>query len=155
MLVFLHPLHLQPRPEDPSSKVSKYVLKLRTTPADYFFQAANPPPLIEAPAGVYFFYGTLIDPSMVRKILGLESDPAFRPAYIKGYTYKLWGQYPALIDDPDSEVEGAAYHVQTVEHGEKLVAYETNNYHALPCHIYYIERGDAKWRLWIQIQVSR
>ncbi|KAJ5172078.1 hypothetical protein N7492_004671 [Penicillium capsulatum] len=129
-----------PPPENPSSKVSEYVLKLRTAPPDVFFQATNLPPVADpskAPSGVYFFYGTLTDPSMVREILGLEDDPDFRPAYIKGFKCKLWGQYPALVDGPDAVVEGAAYHVQTGAHGAKLAAYETNHYCITPCHIHY------------------
>lgn len=129
-----------PPPEDPSSKVSKYVQKLKTLPPDRFFRAANRPTQagsLETPTGFYFFYGTLTDPSMVREILGLESDPDFRPAYVKGFKCKLWGQYPALVDTPDSVVEGAVYHVRTVEHGKKLAAYETSNYCAFPCYIYY------------------
>ncbi|KAJ5664062.1 hypothetical protein N7507_004793 [Penicillium longicatenatum] len=131
-----------PPPEIPGSKVSPYVLKLRTAPADYFFQAPSPPhhvDMFDAPTGPYFFYGTLTDPSMVREILGLEFEPELRSARLSGYECKLWGQYPALLDAPGSVVEGAVYHVETVEHGERLAAYETNNYHADPCRIRYTD----------------
>lgn len=53
--------------------------------------------------------GTLTDPSMVREILGLETEPELRPARLSGYKCKLWGQYPALLDAPDSVVGGAVY----------------------------------------------
>lgn len=131
-----------PPPEIPGSKISSYVLKLRTAPSDYFFQAPNPPKyvdLFDAPTGPYFFYGTLTDPSMIREILGLETEPELRPARLSGYKCKLWGQYPALLDAPDSVVEGAVYHVQTVEHGERLAAYETKNYKVGPCRIRYTD----------------
>ncbi|KAJ5987147.1 hypothetical protein N7451_011512 [Penicillium sp. IBT 35674x] len=131
-----------PPPQILGSKISPYVLKLRTVPADYFFQAPKPPQyvdLFDAPTGPYFFYGTLTDPSMVREILGLETEPELRPARLSGYECKLWGQYPALLDAPDSVVEGAVYHVETVEHGKRLAAYETNNYHAVPCRIHYTD----------------
>lgn len=36
---------------------------------------------------------------------------------------------------PGSVVEGAVYQVGSVEHGETLAAYETNNYHSNPCRI--------------------
>lgn len=53
------------------------------------------------------------------KFWGLETEPELRPACLSGYEYKLWGQYPALSDAPGSVVEGAVYHVKTVEHGER------------------------------------
>ena len=87
------PPPLPPPPlEIPSSKISSYVLKLRTAPSDYFFRAPNPPQyvdLFDAPTGPYFFYGTLTDPSMVREILGLETEPELRPARLSGYKCKL------------------------------------------------------------------
>ncbi|KAJ5930266.1 hypothetical protein N7466_005759 [Penicillium verhagenii] len=126
-----------PPPEILSSKISSYVSKLRTVPPDHFFQAPNPPQyvdLFDAPTGPYFFYGTLADPSMLREILGLETEPELRPAQLSGYECKLWGQYPALLDCPDTVVDGAVYDVKTVEHGKKLAAYETQNYQAGLCH---------------------
>ncbi|KAJ6076651.1 hypothetical protein N7499_008632 [Penicillium canescens] len=131
-----------PPPEIPGSKISSYVLKLRTAPSDYFFQAPNPPQyvdLFDAPTGPYFFYGTLTDPSMVREILGLEIEPELRPARLSGYKCMLRGQYPALLDALDSVVEGAVYHVRTVEHGERLAAYETKYYQAGACRIRYTD----------------
>ncbi|KAJ5918069.1 hypothetical protein N7454_010444 [Penicillium verhagenii] len=116
--------------------------KLRTVPPDYYFQAPSPPQYVDsfdAPTGPYFFYGTLTDPSMLREILGLETEPELRPAYLSGYKCKLWGQYPAILDCSDSVVEGAVYHVKTVEHGRKLAAYETQSYQAGPCHIRYTD----------------
>ncbi|CRG92800.1 hypothetical protein PISL3812_09867 [Talaromyces islandicus] len=124
-------------------KDSPFIRKLRSAPPGYFYQAPNPPPmrdLFAAPTGPYFFYGTLSDPSMLRDILGLQSEPKLRPAFILGYDCKLWGQYPALVDAPGSRVKGTVYNVQTVEHGERLAAYETNNYHARPCRIHYLDK---------------
>lgn len=92
-----------------------------------------------APTGLYFFYGTLTDPSMIRDILELEYEPELRPALIVGYKSKLWGQYPALLDARDSVIEGAVYHVETVEHGERIAAYETKNYKTHPCRISYTD----------------
>ncbi|KAJ5479857.1 hypothetical protein N7530_005366 [Penicillium desertorum] len=131
-----------PPPEIPGSKISSYAMKLRTAPSNYFFQAPNLPQYVElfdTRTGPYFFYGTLTDPSMVRDILGLETEPELLPARLLGYQCKLWGQYPTLLDAPDSEVEGAVYHVKTVEHGERLAAYETKSYQASPCRIHYTD----------------
>lgn len=133
-----------PPPDDPSAKVSPYVMKLKTVHPDNFFHTQRPSNLKDPPTGLYFFYGTLTDPSMVREILGLETKPEFRPAYITGFQCKLWGQYPALVDASDAVVEGAVYHVQTVDHGEKLAAYETNNYRTHPCRIHYTDGLEPK-----------
>ncbi|KAB8067584.1 hypothetical protein BDV29DRAFT_200088 [Aspergillus leporis] len=119
-------------PIDPRSKISPFVLKLRSAPPGYFYQVSQPSPTVDlfaAATGPYFFYGTLNDSSM----------PELRPAFILGYECKLWGQYPALVDAPNSVVEGAAYNVQTVEEGERLAAYETSNYRTEPCLMKYTD----------------
>jgi hypothetical protein len=127
------------------SKVSPFILKVRCAPLEWFYQAPNPPPLVDrfaAPTGVYFFYGTLMDPRILTEVLGLASKmkPDLRPGYIIGYSCKLWGQYPALVDGPPGNiVEGMVYNVQTVEDGEKLAAYETRNYGVKPCFITYTD----------------
>ena len=76
---------------------------------------------------------------MIRDILELEYEPDLRPARIVGYKSKLWGQYPALLDARDSVIEGAVYYVETVEHGERLAAYETKNYKTHPCRMSYTD----------------
>jgi len=65
---------------------------------------------------------------MLVEILGLETEPELRPAYLEGFACKLWGQYPALVEVPGSVVEGAVYNVQTVADAQKLADYETRNY---------------------------
>lgn len=79
---------------------------------------------------------------MVREILGLETEPDLRLARSSGYKCRLWGQYPAMLDAPDSVVEGVVYHVETVEYGERLAAYETKAYQAGPCRIRYTDRKE-------------
>ncbi|BDD54406.1 hypothetical protein MPDQ_001321 [Monascus purpureus] len=134
-----------PPPENFRSKVSPFVQKLRTTPLDWYYKAPKSPPPVDflaPPTGPYFFYGTLTDPCMIAEILGLDHEPELRPAYIVGYECKLWGQYPALLDASDSIVKGAAYHVSTVEDGEKLAAYETRNYRTERCWINYMDEEE-------------
>ncbi|KAL1982631.1 hypothetical protein VTN96DRAFT_1066 [Rasamsonia emersonii] len=48
----------------------------------------------------YFFYGTLMDPSILAKVPKHPSRIEPRPAKIIGYSTKFWGDYPALIDGP-------------------------------------------------------
>lgn len=132
-------------PEDPSTKFSPFVKKLRTAPPGHFFEPEMSPPHKDpfaAPTGPYFFYGTLSDPAMLRDVLGLATEPQLRPANITGYECKLWGQYPALLDAPQKVVLGAVYHVETEEHGERLASYETDNYRADPCRINYTDGNE-------------
>jgi hypothetical protein len=81
-----------------------------------------------------------MDPIMLADVLGLEEKPELRPAKIVGYSRKLWGQYPAMLDGPqDAEVDGAVYHVQFVAHAKRLAEYETSSYRAEPCLIQYTD----------------
>ncbi|KAM5433798.1 hypothetical protein MferCBS31731_006938 [Microsporum ferrugineum] len=85
----------------------------------------------DPPTGLYFFYGTLMDATLLVELLGLDKRPDLRPAYIKGYKFKLWGPYPALLDDKHDDtavIEGAVFNVETVEHARELARYETKNY---------------------------
>lgn len=75
----------------------------------------------------------------------------------------LWGQYPALVSsgsrsgsgsalesssgsgsNSGSVVEGAAYHVQSVQHAERLVEYETGSYRAEACVIRYADGEEPR-----------
>ena len=82
----------------------------------------------------YFFYGTLMDPDDLAKILQLPGRPESSPAKISGYSCKLWGPYPALVDNlPGAIVHGVAYEVQSPVEAERLQAYETENYSSSDC----------------------
>lgn len=81
----------------------------------------------------YFFYGTLMDPGTLAKVLNLRDRPKLLPARVIGYRCMLWGPYPALLDSPGTVVEGMAYEVQTPEEVERLQAYETNHYERAAC----------------------
>jgi hypothetical protein len=63
-----------------------------------------------------------------------------RPAKLIGYSLKLWGQYPALVDGPPgSVVEGMVYNVEHGRHGDRLAAYETQAYRPVPCLIHFTD----------------
>lgn len=84
----------------------------------------------------YFFYGTLMDPSTLARVLQLPSRPQLYPAKIVGFSCKLWGPYPAVVDGPTGAiVHGMAYEVQSVEEADRLQAYETDNYAPMGCMI--------------------
>ena len=110
-------------------RVSPFIRKLQAAPQGYWFEPEiRPEPVdpLSPPCGPYFFYGTLMDPSLLAEILSLSDKPTLCPAKIIGYTLKLWGQYPALVNGaPGQVVEGMVYHVRKKGHPEKLAEYET------------------------------
>jgi gamma-glutamylcyclotransferase (GGCT)/AIG2-like uncharacterized protein YtfP len=83
----------------------------------------------------FFFYGSHMDPIQLKNVLQLDHQHSTTPATIvQGYTYKLWGQYPALLDGlPGATVKGVSYYVQTQEEKDRLEAYETKNYVTVGC----------------------
>jgi gamma-glutamylcyclotransferase (GGCT)/AIG2-like uncharacterized protein YtfP len=84
----------------------------------------------------YFFYGSLMDPATLIKVLKLRHQPELMPAKITGFSCKLWGPYPALVDGPPGNiVHGIAYVVERPSHLDLLEFYETNHYENMPCRI--------------------
>lgn len=130
-----------PPPQNPLAKRCSTIPRLRTVPASRYFQEQRPQAKRPTPTGPYFFYGSLLDPSMLGEILGLQTEPELRPAYIEGFRCRMWGQYPALVVDemPGGRVEGAVYEVWSVGDAEKLAAYETGNYTTVSCEIGFLD----------------
>jgi hypothetical protein len=120
-----------------AEKASTIALKVRSAPAGWAFEGHVEQPSwdhLSPPAGVYFFYGTLQDPSILSEILGLPQLPILRPARLIGYSLKMWGQYPALVDGPGgSIVEGATFEVADEASAARLAEYETRAYRPRPC----------------------
>ena len=84
----------------------------------------------------FFFYGSLMDDQQLKKVLRLHSLPVLRPASVIGYSIKLWGPYPALVDGPPGNVvNGVVYEVQKEEHEKRLSYYETDAYRCVSCSI--------------------
>lgn len=143
---------MPPPPPPPPPAAPRSKLRIRTAPRKKFFLSAPPQHRDPAPEGIYFFYGSLLDPEMLVEILGLDKSPELRPAYIEGFDSKLWGQYPALIPCSDASpksdrriIEGAAYRVRSSEDAEKLAKYESRYYMPSPCEIKYVDH-DKKTR---------
>jgi len=110
----------------------------------------QPPPTFHPQ--FYFFYGSLMDPSQLARVLRLREPPVTRPASIVGYSCKMWGPYPALIDGPPGAiVQGVALEVQSQQAAAKLAEYETDAYEEHACIIRF-EGGEKvfgmtfKWR---------
>ncbi|KUJ19566.1 uncharacterized protein LY89DRAFT_562361, partial [Mollisia scopiformis] len=85
----------------------------------------------------YFFYGTLADPAVLSRHLGLASEPILWPATVRGGVLKTWaGKYRALVDGAESSViDGSAYEVQSKAQEDALRAYETSKYEVVRCMI--------------------
>ncbi|KAJ0116657.1 hypothetical protein J7T55_009807 [Diaporthe amygdali] len=86
---------------------------------------------------LYFFYGSLMDPTQLQRVLNLKNRPrSLVPAEIVGYHIQMWGPYPALIDGPPGNVvKGIAYEIEGEEAKNKLADYETGNYKEHRCTI--------------------
>ncbi|EOD52237.1 putative aig2-like protein [Neofusicoccum parvum UCRNP2] len=78
----------------------------------------------------YFFYGTLADPETLARLFDLaegEQRPVLKPAIIHGGRMEMWaGKYRALVDGAE-RVEGWACRVQSREHEDALLVYETDS----------------------------
>ncbi|OTA94659.1 hypothetical protein M434DRAFT_394460 [Hypoxylon sp. CO27-5] len=84
----------------------------------------------------YFFYGTLADPMVLKRLLGHQ--PSYQPATVTGGVLKTWGgKYKALVDaiDQKAEVQGHAFLVQDQEQEHSLQLYETDKYEVVRCEI--------------------
>ena len=91
----------------------------------------------------YFFYGSLMDPGQLARVLRLRNLPVTLPASITGYSCKMWGPYPVLIDGPtDSTVQGVAFEVKSKQVAMRLAEYETDAYVEHDCIIRF-ENGDS------------
>ena len=125
-----------------SPRPSPYETMLASAPSDYLanFEGASYELLPKYPV-YYFFYGTLKDPAMLKRILDLpEEEPELRPAQIIGYALGKWGDYPALVDGEQGQVvSGSAYIVPSEEQAQKLAHYETKAYKVFSCQIQFTD----------------
>ena len=65
-----------------------------------------------------------------------------RPAKVRHFKLKMWGQYPALVHGTgDDQVQGRAWEVPVQEHAERLAQYETRAYEVAPCTILLTDGG--------------
>ena len=84
----------------------------------------------------HFFYGTLMDEGQLTSVLNLTSPPILRPALIVGYSIKMWGPFPTLVEGPPGNIiSGMVYEVQSEADEKKLAHYESSAYRSAPCSI--------------------
>lgn len=94
----------------------------------------------------YFFYGTLMDPGIAQKILGLEAPPVMRPAVVinRGHL-KMWGPFPVFVADenPRVDVKGMACEIEGAARKDRLAAYEGEKYVEKPCVIDFLSEDGS------------
>ncbi|KAJ6024148.1 hypothetical protein N7540_004945 [Penicillium herquei] len=89
----------------------------------------------------YFFYGSLQDNSCLAKILKRPHRLELHPARLVGWTYKMWGDYPALLSGSQGNtVHGMACEIQTITERDRPIQYETAAYKLQDCWI-QLDRG--------------
>jgi gamma-glutamylcyclotransferase (GGCT)/AIG2-like uncharacterized protein YtfP len=93
----------------------------------------------------YFVYGSLMDRKTLAKVLGRAEKPDLLPANVIGYKTMMWGQYPVLLDKPNSTVYGMTFEVRTLEEEKRLEAYETDRYRNAACFIYLKGHKGEMW----------
>ncbi|KAJ5661479.1 uncharacterized protein N7477_009095 [Penicillium maclennaniae] len=81
----------------------------------------------------YFFYGSLMDRTVLARVLQKHHRPEIYPASLKGWQRKMWGEYPALDHSPGYTTKGTAYEVRSSRERDRLIGYETDAYKVQPC----------------------
>lgn len=82
-----------------------------------------------------FFYGSLMNPTVVQAILRLPQVPILRPGKIYGFKKRMWGAFPALVPSQGHEVQGVTFEMQDGEQFLRLQRYETSAYSWCFCDI--------------------
>ncbi|KAH0845371.1 oxidoreductase domain containing protein [Fonsecaea pedrosoi] len=86
---------------------------------------------------LYFFYGTLADPKVLKHHLNLDTEPSLVPASIQDGEVRHWGKYRALVDAPGlAKVFGSAFLVRSRDQEDALRFYETDRYEVVRCRIF-------------------
>ncbi|KAH0354407.1 hypothetical protein KCU81_g1234, partial [Aureobasidium melanogenum] len=106
---------------------------------------------------LYFFYGTLAQPEILKRVLELENDPgpALERAHVLGGKITALGQYRALVNSSNSRVNGHAFMVQSEDQELALRLYETNIYEVVRCDIILHGEGVPVKGLTFRLAASR
>ena len=83
---------------------------------------------------MFFFYGSLMDPTTLAKVLHLKEPLSLRTAKIEGPPRRLWGPRRAFPAGPrETIVEGAVFEAQSPEQVKLLLDYGTDRYERVGC----------------------
>lgn len=89
--------------------------------------SSNPPNL--------FFYGSLMDPDVVRVIAEISAaEPQLLKASIRGFKLKMWGVYPTLVPGfAEDTVQGVYWQAENMRQIDLIQRYETHRYKPATC----------------------
>ncbi|HEY9568724.1 MAG TPA: gamma-glutamylcyclotransferase family protein [Thalassobaculum sp.] len=84
----------------------------------------------------YFFFGTLMDPDVLRLVLGRPvTRGALAPARLHGYRRMriLRDSFPVLVADPPAAVEGLVFTAAGAQDDARILFFEDYDYDLAPC----------------------
>lgn len=81
-----------------------------------------------------FFYGSLMDPEMLNRVVGLSTPQTTVSATLSNYAIKLWGSFPALVPRAGSKVQGVVWNCTPAQF-DRLEYYEGYAYTWTECDV--------------------
>lgn len=83
----------------------------------------------------FFFYGSLMDPDVVRVIAETPAaEPQLHRASIRGFRLRKWGVYPTLVPgSAEDAVQGVYWQAENTRQVDLLQRYETCQYTPATC----------------------
>lgn len=86
----------------------------------------------------FFFYGTLMDPDVIRAVTQSDKVPVLQDATLEGFEMKMWlDRYPTLLATentaPTSTIRGKTWKATSMEQCLSLQTYETSAYKCSRC----------------------
>jgi len=126
-----------PLPPNPKASSSRSTISVRTKKPGPSTRAGSVPKRAEPPFEpcAFFFYGSLMDPEVLRTILDLSETPTVESGAVRGFSIKMWGIYPALIPHESGRVSGSMWRVNSESQFLRLKEYETSAYTWCACDI--------------------
>ena len=76
-----------------------------------------------------------MDPEVLQAVLGLPEIPAVKCGSITGFSVKMWGIYPALVQDENGKVSRTLWGVTSKAQFLRLAEYETSVYIWCECDV--------------------
>lgn len=99
-------------------------------------------PDLESKPKILFFYGSLMDPDVIRVIAETSTEPELHKASIHGFKLKMWGFYPTVVPgDTEDTVHGVYWQAENNRQLGLLQRYETHRYRPATCSIHVEKDG--------------
>lgn len=136
------PLEIPTREEQEAMK--EVMMKLPQSNPEYMNTVMHiyRPPDPESKPKNLFFYGSLMDPDVIRVITETSNQPDMHKAFIRGFKLKMWGFYPTVIPGGAEDiVYGVHWQAANDRQLGLLQRYETHRYKLAKCSIYIEKDG--------------